>query len=98
VPLEPYVVPANPFAPPNLLPQLCPPVDIKGCSYTAKGSFSSADIIPLLGRQPQGDKEAPSVTNFVDFVRMLKDGKIYINVHSKVAPAGLMRGNLQMQN
>jgi hypothetical protein len=77
---------------------MCSPVNIKGCSYVAKGSFSDADIIPLLGREPQGDNEAPSVTNFSDFVRVLKDGKIYINVHSKVAPVGLMRGNLMKQN
>lgn len=86
--------PANPFAPPELLPHLCPPVEIKGCSYTAKGSFSDADITPLLGREPQGDKEVPSVTNWSEFLRALKDGKIYVNVHSKVMPAGLIRGNL----
>jgi hypothetical protein len=49
------VKPADPFAPPNLLPQLCPPVNITGCSYTAQGSFSNLDIAPLLGREPQGE-------------------------------------------
>jgi hypothetical protein len=98
IPLEPYVKPADPFAPPNLLPQLCPPVDIIGCSYTAMGSFTDADITPLLGREPQGDLEAPSVTSWSEFLEVLKDGKIYANVHNKLLPAGLMRGNLVMDD
>jgi hypothetical protein len=94
IPLEPYVKPADPFAPPNLLPQLCPPVNITGCSYTAKGSFTDADITPLAGRAPEGDMEVPTVETFADFVKALKDGKIYINIHSKLAPGNLIRGNL----
>lgn len=62
----------------------------------AQGSFNASDIAPLAGREPVGDLEAPSVLNFTDFVRVLKAGKIYMNVHSKLSPAGLMRGNLEM--
>ncbi|WIA15107.1 hypothetical protein OEZ85_001799 [Tetradesmus obliquus] len=94
IPLEPYGKPSNPFAPPELLPQLCPPVHIWGCSYSKEGSFSGADVTPLPGRQPVGDSEVPTVNNWGDFVQALKAGKIYINVHSLKFPPGLIRGNL----
>jgi hypothetical protein len=77
-----------------LLPQLCPLLDVKGCTYTARGSLKSSDIAPLLGREPAGDTEAPSVTDWPSFLHALRAGNIYVNVHSKAAPAGLMRGNL----
>lgn len=38
--------------------------------------------------------EVTSVETFADFVKALKDGNIYINVHSKLAPNGLIRGNV----
>jgi hypothetical protein len=34
------------------------------------------------------------VKTFEDFVKALKAGKIYINIHSKLAPGNLIRGNL----
>eukprot|EP00878_Enallax_costatus_P026851 GHUV01028855.1.p1 GENE.GHUV01028855.1~~GHUV01028855.1.p1 ORF type:complete len:219 (+),score=45.27 GHUV01028855.1:2-658(+) len=97
VPLEPFVKPANPFGPPTSLPLLCPPVDIVGCSYTKTGSFIAADITPLPGKEPQGDKEVPKVANWSDFLKALKAGDIYVNVHSLKMPAGLIRANLAPQ-
>eukprot|EP00882_Tetradesmus_deserticola_P025646 GHRQ01028187.1.p1 GENE.GHRQ01028187.1~~GHRQ01028187.1.p1 ORF type:complete len:280 (+),score=60.91 GHRQ01028187.1:313-1152(+) len=94
IPLEPYGKPSNPFAPPTLLPRLCPAITIKGCTYFKEGSFSSADVIPLPGRQPVGGNEVPTVENWPDFLQALAAGKIYINVHSLQFPPGLIRGNL----
>lgn len=95
IPTEPYGRPSNPFAPPELLPRLCPAITVKGCSYTKSGSFTSADITPLPGREPQGDFEVPAVYNWSDFLEALRAGKIYFNVHSLQMPAGLIRGNLE---
>lgn len=66
IPLEPYDKPTDPFGPPALLPQLCPPVDIVGCTYNKQGSFQASDIIPLPGRA--GDPEVPAVNNWDDFL------------------------------
>jgi hypothetical protein len=38
--------------------------------------------------------EVTTVETFADFVTALKDGNIYINIHSKLAPGGFIRGNL----
>jgi hypothetical protein len=62
--------PSNPFAPSELLPQLCPAVHIWGCSYTKEGSFSAGDVTPLPGREPQGDNEVPTVRNWADFLQV----------------------------
>eukprot|EP00879_Flechtneria_rotunda_P000120 GHRR01000180.1.p1 GENE.GHRR01000180.1~~GHRR01000180.1.p1 ORF type:complete len:425 (+),score=148.19 GHRR01000180.1:224-1498(+) len=95
IPLEPYGKPTDPLAPPALLPQLCPPINVVGCSYTKEGTFLASDIIPLVGRQPLGDPEVPTITSWDQFLSALKDGKIYVNVHSLQMPAGLIRGNLE---
>jgi hypothetical protein len=62
--------PSDPFAPPELLPQLCPALHIKGCSYTKEGSFSGADVTPLPGREPVGDNEVPTVNGWADFLQV----------------------------
>jgi hypothetical protein len=65
-PLEPYAKPANPFGPPELLPQLCPNFTITGSAYTKEGSFSEGDIIALPGR----DDEVPAVNNWDEFLEV----------------------------
>eukprot|EP00775_Hariotina_reticulata_P002354 gene2354-2660_t len=57
IPLEPYVKPPNPFAPPTQLPRLCPALNIYSCSYNVQGSFTASDISPLPGR----DAATPAV-------------------------------------
>lgn len=52
------------------------------------------DIASLASKHPEGDNEVPLVNSWQDFLKALKDGKIYINVHSVSQPAGLIRGNL----
>lgn len=92
MPLEPLDKPANPFAPPTALP-LIAPVDIVGCTYSKTASFGPSDIIPLPGRPK--DSEVPAVTNWEQFLAALQAGKLYVNVHSDIMPAGLIRGNLE---
>lgn len=70
IPLEPYVFPEDPFAPPEELPLLCFAYDIEGCSWKTAGSFTSDDVIPLAGREDDGDDGVPSVYDWTDFLNV----------------------------
>jgi hypothetical protein len=68
-------------------------VDILGCTYSRSDSFGPGDIIPLPGRP--GDSEVPPVRSWEEFVSALEAGKLYVNVHNNIMPAGIIRGNLE---
>jgi CHRD domain len=67
-------------------PQACPPGPA-----TIEGRITPADITPIATQQiPAG--------GFDEFVRALRDGNAYVNLHTQASPGGEIRGQIRSDN
>lgn len=67
------------------------PTPCPNISGTVEGSISSADILGLATQQ------VPAA-GFDEFVRALRNGTAYVNVHTTASPGGEIRGQVKDNN
>ena len=64
---------------------------------TVEGTITGADIIALGAQQiPSGTVDAAAAFN--EFVRALRNGTAYANVHTATSPGGEIRGQIRTDN
>jgi hypothetical protein len=69
------------------VPRPCP-----GPSGTVEGTITATDILALTNGQQV------SVGGFDEFVRALRNGTAYVNVHTTASPGGEIRGQIRDDN
>jgi hypothetical protein len=66
-------------------------------SGTVEGTITGADIIGLATQQvPSGAVDAAAA--FQEFVRALRNGTAYANLHTTASPGGEIRGQIRVDN
>jgi hypothetical protein len=63
---------------------------------TVEGTITAADIL-LTGGNPPGSQQIPA-GGFDEFVRALRNGTAYVNVHTTASPGGEIRGQVREDN
>jgi hypothetical protein len=66
-------------------------------SGTVEGTIAATDILPLATQQiPAGATGSTDGLN--EFVRAMRNGNAYVNVHTTVSPGGEIRGQIKENN
>jgi CHRD domain len=67
------------------------PTPCPGPSGTVEGTIAATDILPLATQQV-------STAGYEEFVRALRNGTAYVNVHTAASPGGEIRGQIKDDN
>lgn len=69
------------------------PTPCPNISGTVEGTITAADI-QVPNANPPGSQQLPAGA-FDEFVRALRNGTAYVNVHTQVSPGGEIRGQIK---
>jgi hypothetical protein len=67
------------------------PTPCPNTSGTVEGTITATDILPLVAQQV-------TAAGFDEFVRALRNGTAYVNVHTTASPGGEIRGQIKDDN